>query len=239
MSNLERFKVEERIKLSLLKHRGNAVIVSEELGLDLDYVRRVSFKLRKKESRDVSILISNTLMEHIFAGYRSRTELLTEMLNKLRGREQLWVSICCSQPTRIDIGPEGVSVQVCLKCGLPCQVKLLDRNGIFALEQNIIEQLREEDDALIRFAERMGYTNKEPTPPAQVQKNYNLHLHNNTPQPQVTLEGEVVQAVSEMLPTDREKLRKSLEARILQGEEESAPQPDGGQDGESPQGSDS
>lgn len=81
--NMERFKLEEKIKILNLKYRGDAVRISEETGLDLVFIKKTVAKFKKKEQRDVNVLIANTFAFHLMSGYQQRVAHITEMLNEL------------------------------------------------------------------------------------------------------------------------------------------------------------
>lgn len=74
--NVEKFKLLEKIKESYLKNRGSVLAVASELKLDLEYTRKMVSKFKKKDKRDVSVLVADSLMEHILLGYKSRVQHL-------------------------------------------------------------------------------------------------------------------------------------------------------------------
>lgn len=201
--NIKKFKELEAIKKSYLKHRGNIVKVSDELGLPLDYIKRQVKKLEKADSDIVSVLIADNLTDYILLGYRSRVEYLTSMLEKLDNRDQVLVSVCCNEC--VEETSEGYK---CLKCGNLCKVKIADRKTIFELKRRILEQLREEDRILIEFAEKMGYTFKQPEP-----KEEHKHIHYELKIEDV--DGETVRKLQEIGPMERERIIKELEKQLL------------------------
>lgn len=204
MSDLEKFKLMEKVKLAVLRHRGDALSVAKELDLDLAFVNKCIHKLRKKDERDVSSMISSTLMQHLFLGYQSRVHYTMEMLKSLDGRHQLRVSACCQHA----VGDRDGGV-VCLRCSKPCTVVVLDQHGVYDLKQRLLEQLRDEDKTLVTFAESMGYTNKTETPAVKFE---------DKRQYVVLGDSKVANDLARLDPIDREHLRIRLEKSVLDEE---------------------
>jgi hypothetical protein len=110
--NLDQFKLEERIRLSYLKNRGNILKVSEELDLDHEYVKKICKKIKKRQSRDVNTLISDTLAQQILIGYNQRTTYLQEMIEQAVRTEIIYRCPCEKKmmvdSKNIENTPEGV-----------------------------------------------------------------------------------------------------------------------------------
>jgi len=206
--NIEKFKSLERVKISYLKHRGNALKVVEETGYPAEYVRKCIGKIKKKEEKNVSVLISHTLIQHIMEGHNSRLRYLIDMINSLENREQLNVSMCCRMPYRVVDGNN-----VCIKCNNVCEVMTTDRINIYEVKQNIIDGMREEDKCLVDFAVKMGYVGSS-QPPAPIIRQNTLVVQNNSNN---LSDGqkEVVKNFTNLTPLEREKLRLSLEKQIM------------------------
>ena len=163
-------------------------------------------KFKGKEKRDVSVLISNTLMSHLMFGYESRVHNLMEMLRVLEGRDQLEVSICCEAPFKPN--PKNKDNFLCLACARICQPKMVDKEKILDIKLGIVEQLREEDKALVDFAQKMGYTAKKEFPPAtQVKQNNLIILGENQ-------RTEVMREVEHLPPLERDTLIEHLTRKI-------------------------
>jgi hypothetical protein len=210
--NLEEFKLLEKAKLSYLKNRGNILDILKDLNWPADkdhinYVQKLVGKFKKKESKDVSVLISNTLMQHIMLGYESRIVHLTEMLKALSGRDKEKLSICCEAPAKqcMETAPYGYEDYTCLDCGLTCKVKIVDKADIVGLKIDILEQLRTEDEVLVDIAEAMGYTNKKEEQPQVILKQ----------QQNILVMGEgvdkkVIEDASKLAPMEREKIIEKI-----------------------------
>jgi len=204
--NIEKFKAEEKTRLCLMKHRGNVSLAGRELDIPVEFVKKVAHRMKEKCTRDVSYFIATNLMQHILLGYQQRVSYLEECLRILRGKEESLISSCCSFPVKRR-GRTRITYE-CLKCGKPCSVTIIDKNEIYNLKFRVIEMLREEDRALVDFADKMGYTNKDYTPASTVKQNI---LVMNKPD----LDSSVAEDLQNLRPMDREKVRKRLEKHIF------------------------
>lgn len=211
-SNLEQFKLIEKIKISYLINRGNVVAISEELQLPLEYIKKLVGKFRKQESKDISVLISNNIMEYIFMGYKARTHNLTEMWKALLGKDKSIISICCEAPVKKLDNPDPQGrVYGCLACHGNCFIDTVTEEGIVELKMGILEQLREEDAALVEFADKMGYTNKvAPESPLVGTLQQNVLVIGEG------MDKKVVEDYSKLSPIDRQKIIDTIDAKILE-----------------------
>lgn len=207
MSEMEKWKMLEKIRISSLRNRGDVLAVAKDLNLDLAYVKRCIDKQRKRESRDVCQMISSTLMAHLFEGYEMRMHYITELLRSLDGRHQVSVSDCCRHI--IETNEQGI---VCRKCTRPCSVIVLDQHGVYALKQTLIVQLREEDKTLVDFAAKMGYTEKQDAPAAVKYEDKR----------QIIVMGDsgITKELADLGPLEREALRMKLERQLFEGKQE-------------------
>ena len=116
-TGIEKFRLEEKVRLTYLKHRGDVLKVAEELDLPLEYVKKIGDKIKKRCGRDVNYLISNTLMEHILMGHSQRIQYLVECLQGLKGKEESLESLCCQAPVKEVVKRRWKVDFLCLKCG--------------------------------------------------------------------------------------------------------------------------
>lgn len=211
--NLDKFKQLEKAKLSYLKHRGNILEISRELELPIEYVQKLVSKFRKQEDRNVSVLISHTLMSHILHGTQSRTVHLMEMLGSLAQTEKPFLSVCCHAPFRIK--KDGKNE--CLKCFANCEIVEVPKTSIYTIKKDIIEQLREEDRTLVEMAGKMGYTNKMEPPTTIIQNKQNvLMIGGDNPNATPKLMSEL----NNLPPMEKEKLVEKLRKEIINLDEE-------------------
>jgi hypothetical protein len=225
--NVDKFKLFEKIKLSYLKHRGNVLFVARELNLDVDYVRTIVRKFKKQEERDVAVLISHTLMQQILLGRESRIAYLQEALQALENRHQMQVSICCEAPVRCE-EISGASHLFCLKCQKVCDVKIVDEHAVYDMRMNLLRELREEDDRLVDWADKMGYTNKPILPPPMPGPTQNIKQNILVVDGKgLTEDGKrLLIEASQLPPMAVTKLIKDIEQRVLGEDVKEAPEPE-------------
>lgn len=213
----ENYEQYEKIKLSYLKNRGDVLEIANELNLPTKYIKKVVYKLKKAEDRDVSVLISNTLMSHILLGARSRTIHLMEMLKSLESEEKPMLSLCHEMPVEV-IADSFQNKYRCLKCKKVCDITQSPEIDIYAIKNEIIAQLREEDQGLIEMAAKMGYTNRIEPPPAPVFKQNILVMGNGT-------DPNIMRDIQLLPPIEREKLMEKLKREMLGFYGQPNPQP--------------
>lgn len=208
--NLEQFKQLERIKLSYLKHRGNLVLMQEELGLPLPYLKKIVTKIQKMERErrdDVGMWIARTLAQQILSGYEQRVQYLLETLRFLEGKDKVEVSKCCNAPIIDD---------ACQKCGKENpEITVLARSGIIKLRLELLRELREEDKLLTEFAEKMGYTEAPPPPPPPPTTKVNQNIIVLAPDGNTLADKSMAIQLEQLTPLEREALIKKLEKQLL------------------------
>lgn len=218
--NIQKWKVDEQIRKALLQTRGDVVAVAKQLSLEIDYVKLIAQKFRKQVDIDVKRKVADNILVEIWTGHQARITYLVDMLNALREREQLSVSVCCDMPFREEIDSNG-TYNVCLRCSKACNTHIVDRARIFEIKREILADWRDEDDKMATWAAKMGYTQVEqPKGPEVVQK---IQQNVLVVGKDITEEGkQLLIDASQMSPTDRQKLRQSLERRVLELEAEEA-----------------
>jgi hypothetical protein len=210
-SNLVKLETDHKIRLSLFRHRGDAFATAKELGIDVSYVQKVCSKVKKKTDRNVSYWLASSIMQTVYEGYLQRIGHLQKWLVLAEGQEQLEVSWCHNEPVYRE-QPRRSVIYTCSKCKKPCYVRLVPAAIAYQLHQKIIMQLREEDRALIDFAEKMGFTDKEEVPMVR----QNVLVVNDKA---VELDPGVTKDLVRLTPRERERTRKKLENVILQSAE--------------------
>ena len=212
--NLQEFKTLEKIKLSYLKHRGNILEIAKDLEWSDDpdkiiYIKKAIKKIKGSEDRTAAVLIANTLMQHMLMGYESRTHHLMEVLKALEGRDKDKLSVCCEMPVKPNPAQEGK--WVCMACNKKeAEVMVVDNEGMVDLKLATIESLREEDAAMVDFAEVMGYTNKPPEEKVPHIKQNIIILPGNSGG-----NAEIVKDLNEMTPMARDILVDKLQKQIV------------------------
>ena len=214
LSKTDAFKLEEEIRLACAKHRGNVLAISNELNVPFAYVKRVINRIKTTGRPDVAQIVSQNLMNHIVEGYEQRVSYLEKCLIALENKETVKLSLCCSaiveeQKKKQKNGKKKI-IHICLICGHECEVKNTEKEEVFELKYKAIEMLREEDKALVEFANKMGYTNREELPAINYTQNVAILPDGETP-----LKPEHIQDLSNLSPMDRAKVRRRLENVIL------------------------
>ena len=195
--NIEKFKLESKVRLCYLKHRGDVCKVSEELNVPLELVKKIGKKFKKSSSRDVTEFVASSLLEHLLEGHSQRIQYVKEMLDTLDEKNKIVVSLCHGAPVKI--GKERRTSQyVCLNCNKVCDVRVSRDSEVYILKMKLLELLREEDVALTDFSDKMGYTQKADVPVPIVRQNI------------LVMDGESHE-FTDMSAMEREKLRKGLE----------------------------
>jgi len=216
--DIETFRLEERIKIASFKHRGSVTAIVKELNLpetreSYEFVERVLRKLRKREQRDVAMLISNNLMRVLMEGHAQRVIYIQEMLRVLEGREQADVSVCCSLPVVVREGRT-----YCMKCNKESEVQKVDKIGIFILKVKLLSELREEDKALVDFAVKMGYSAMEQSDQQPlIKKVQNILYLGGGLEGLSEEEKATLKEISQLSPIDREVIIKKLERLVENG----------------------
>ena len=217
--NIDKYKQLETVKLCYLKHRGNVLEIAKELNLPAEYIKKISDKFKKQEDRDVAVLISNTLMSHILLGVQSRTTHLMEMLTSLNKQEKPSLSVCCNAPYKLR--KDGQTFE-CGKCFCKCEIHDAPKTSIYNVKRDIIEQLREEDKALIEMAKTMGYTAKTEGPPPPIFKQNILVVNGGETNPQV------LKDIQHLPPIEKEKLLEKLRREMTDINEQIKAEPEEG-----------
>ncbi len=216
-TDMARFEVESRIHVALLKSRGDVMQAAKLTGYPAAYVYRMARKLKEKRKRDVSVWVADSIMETILVGYEQRLAYLQRCLQLLEGKEEAYVSVCCNDPVQL-VQPRRTRYWECVKCGKKAGVELQTRGGVFNLILSTIAALREEDSSLVEFADKMGFTNRVPTP---IQDNrQNLFVFTNG---KATIDATLAKQIEEKTPLEREKIRKELTGTLLKMASEVAP----------------
>jgi len=216
--SIEKFKLEEKVRLSFLRNRGSIAKISRELSLDYEYTRNIIRKFKGELTRDTRSMVANRLYEELMFGRRSRIQNLMDMLGALKEREQLYLSVCCDAPVRLHTEIDGHDIpetHECIQCHDRCEVKLVDRLHIIRTKQDILKQLLEEDDKLTEFAYKFGFTTAPPPPPPTI-GNY---------KPNILVIGDgkqkkIIEDASKLTPLDRETIINTLEKKIWEESED-------------------
>lgn len=214
-NRLEKIELKDKIRLLILKHRGELSKVANEAGVDLATVEKIAKEFQKKRNQDVSLHVASFLTTEILSGHEARIAYIRQALARLEDETKRRVSSCCG----FDVD-ETDDPPVCLKCKHECTIIHPKLN--LAEYRKLLDLWLQEDLGLAEFSEKMGLTFKENTPQTPViQKNYQLIL-GDSPRKQIesnqidTSEAQVLQQAQDLSPVAREQLRKALESKLLE-----------------------
>jgi hypothetical protein len=216
-TGIEKFRAIETFRLCWLKHRGNVIAACEELGWPIEIGRQYAAKISKKVDRDVSYGVSQSIMMQLVIGWESRVRHLYDMLSSLKEAEKQIVSCCCSFP----VEPFKIRRKQrykCILCGQECKIKNVGVPKVFDVQYRTLSMLQEEDRAIVEFAKKMGFVNPDAPHPSFVRNQ--VLVVNAKEKKGIEQEEPFVQNVDRLPPMEREKLRKSIENYIKQGEPE-------------------
>lgn len=158
MDSIEKFKLEEKIRIAFLKHRGDLTEMQKDTGLDLELLRKMKYKFQRRRGFGDSIITAPTIANYILEGVESRIYHHMEMLRGLDKKEHVLMSVCCKMPVK----HESVAGEVkyyCIKCKKETEVvEVTDATAIEA-KRNILADIREENRLLTDFVIRMRQQN--------------------------------------------------------------------------------
>jgi Mg2+ and Co2+ transporter CorA len=211
-SHIVKHETEHKVNLSLFRHRGDVYAVAKETGYPIEYIQKIYKKLKKRRDRDTSYWIASGIMQTIALGYEQRVHSIMKYLDLLEGKEEIKVSEC--HHTFMKKKKEnGQDVFVCEKCLKPCKVITLPRKETFELFSDLLDKLRKEDESLVTFADKMGFTGKEKVPNVNQQilvvDNKPIEIGNN-------IDKNTMEEIDKLTPLQREKTRKVLEQKLLE-----------------------
>lgn len=231
--NLEEFKTIEKVKLSYLRNKGNILAVLKELNWPedsqhVDYLKKLVKKFKGQEEKDVSVLISNTLMSHVLFGSQSRTLHLMDLLGSLSKEEKPFVSACCKSHYRDEKDDGNVVVHRCMSCKATCEIYQPPKASIYNIKLKILEQLMNEDISLVEMAEKMGYTNKVESNPTIINHSPNVLVLNNKNSNSSDSDEEtqkIIDDYSKLPPLEKARLVEKLHKEIIAIDAETIEQP--------------
>ena len=216
LTTSEESKVQEKIRVSFLRNRGNVSKVVKEVKLPEEYVVKALEKFRKAYKSEANRLISDNILTHLLFGYHSRVEHLMEIISKLENVEKIKRSTCCQKAVRPleKADDQGRQAYECLECGNETQMIELLNEEALSQKMTAIDMLRKEDSEMCRFAEKLGYTIKDSTPPV-INNTQNILV---MPGQNGQIDMEKVQELEKLKPIEQEALRQRIEKELSEAE---------------------
>lgn len=178
MSNsIDKYKLEEKIRMSFLKNACNVELVAKECDLDYAYVLGICNKFKKHMLKDTNLWIGTSLASYIMMGSEERKAKARLLLDEEMAKQPITISICCGAIIK-QIVWDNENRYVCEKCEKDCRVRMDDPRD----KQLIIKLLRvlgEIDAATIEAIEKIGIIGKTEAPLIlRKTTNYNLSVSN-------------------------------------------------------------
>jgi hypothetical protein len=214
----EKYILEESTRKSLLRHSGDIKKVSTELSQPVKYVLKIHQKMKTAimKNPDLNLQIAANITREILEGRGSRQQVYQDMLSTLDNREQLLVCVTCDTEVREMVlnSDEGL-VSYCPKCTTVVQHRLQDRGEIFSQKQAILTALLNEDDKLMLWLTKMGWTgNEQPAAPTTiVNQRQNVLVLGETKLG--TKEEKILDDLRHLPPLEAEKLRQDLKKKMI------------------------
>jgi len=212
MSGIERFKLEETLRRLYFKHRGNVLAVAREAGLEdqLEYVRKVTNKIKRGFDHTVKFEIACFVTDALLAGREQRLILIEDRIKDLLKQIEMHSTCCGAKVTKNKY--EGSTWYKCNKCKENCEVVLEDCiKDIDVIRY--IDRMRKEDELIYKFMVTMGFlskmenTSEEPGAlPANIIDSQTKALNAE--------EMEMLNKLQSMSGTDIAQIRKFVEQKI-------------------------
>lgn len=158
-TEITKFRQKEKIRRLYFRFRGDINAIIEETGLDENYIRKTTNKIRKSFRHDVNFEIACFITDAILEGREQRKILLEDRLFEVLKKKKR-MSVCCSFEVSEDTW-ENEPVYNCQKCGKHCKTKIVDYindNTVIKL----IDRMRKEDEFIGKFLAAMGIIAKDP-----------------------------------------------------------------------------
>jgi hypothetical protein len=209
-NDIIKLQLEERIRILCLKHAGSIELISKEGNVPPEYVQKVIAKIQRKQKRDVSAIVGDSMAGYIMLGSEQRKAWLLEQLQKEAAKQPIEQSVCCSRPIKKHIWNDEEHA-VCTKCEKDCEIDTYDPRDKKVIIK-LIAELRAEDSALVDFLERLGFVNGGKERGGTTVNNYNVALAAAKLSPE---DQKMVVEAGQLDPRTRESLRKDLERRVI------------------------
>lgn len=234
MSNsIQKYNFEDKILFFYFRYRGNISKIIEGLSrlpgyenttIDPNYIAKIIRKFKRQRKDDWGINICYNFMEHLHMGVQERLCIYQEWLDKLKDTVEALVSTCHKVPVGERRVGTGAIEYVCLDpgCGKICSTVLLDRPEIYNLQIRILEEMRKDEEHLLKALKSLGFSVGE-TPNITKTTNYNLIVEDNK-RVQSKGDKQLLTRIDDMDPRSRERLIKDLEKKIIDSEFENGDQ---------------
>ena len=155
-TQIEKFKLEEKLRRLYFQYRGDVLAVAREAGLEdqLEYVRKVTDKIKRSFNHSVNFEIACFVTDALLAGREQRLILMEDRVQELLNKE-IVVSACHMAPV-LTYKFENVPHYKCSDCEADCNIIKQDGTSDRAVVQ-YIDRMRKEDELIYKFMVTMGF----------------------------------------------------------------------------------
>jgi len=229
MSNsIQKYNLEDNIRFYYFRYRGVISKIVEGLSklpgyentnIDPVYVQKIIKKFKKQRKNDIGIHVCYNFMEYLHMGVQERLCRYQQWLDELEGKSEILVSACHKVPVgeiRNDLD-EIVGYRCLeLKCGCITPTVLLENIGIYDLRMKILDEMRKDENLLLKAIKDLGFSVAEPQNITKINQ-YNFNSGSNSKQiDRIYKEDQkLLQGIDGMDPRSREKMIKNLEKEII------------------------
>lgn len=161
MGDLQKIEVEQRIRLALLRSRGNIRAAIEDYErvngvlLSDDYVIRVYRKFRREVRRDNLRWVGYHFAQEFISQAATIQKQLDDQLREYNDRSVMHLSICCHSIVRPH--PCGSGKWLCMKCNTQCLTYEEMNLPMERLKLKVIMTMQREQELTMKFLEGMGF----------------------------------------------------------------------------------
>lgn len=215
-NSIEKFKLENKIRLLFFKHRGELDKIAAESQVSIEYVKKIIDKFKAQQRRDPNLFVAQYFMEYIFMGSKERELSNREDLEKIEGYELLIRSVCCdavAEPRKDEVKVEEAGrTHMCLKCGRTCRIYKVPNSEVYNIRIRLREEMRKDEDHLMNAVSELGFGKNNVGPSQLVNK---VTQYNFIGQSKVSEDDQkVLSDISNLDPRSREKMRRDLQNSI-------------------------
>jgi hypothetical protein len=217
LTTSEESRVQERVRVSFLRNRGNIEKVIREVNLPKEYVVKLLVKFRKACKQEGNRLVADQILTHLMFGYNSRVEQLMSVIEQFEKVEKIKKSTCCGWQVRQMADPheDGSPAYECLKCNdLTDTYEWLNEEAL-TKKMAAIAMLRQEDVEMRNFSEKLGYTQKDNTPTSVINNTQNIVVMPNN---DGKIDDTSIKEMEQLKPVEMEFLRQKIESGLLEAE---------------------
>jgi len=212
-TQIEKFKLQEKIRRLFFRHRGDVLAVARDAGLEeqIDFVRQTCSKIKRSFGKDVNFEIACFVTDALLAGREQRLIMMEDRVNELLSKAER-ISIC-HEVGVTEHKFDGEIHYKCNSCHADCTTRLEDKTNDTDVVR-YVDRMRKEDELIYKMMITMGFISKMDSP-----KDAQGKLPEAIPVDSVALSPEEVKLqnkLNELPPDEISELRNLLEKKIVE-----------------------